>query len=257
MANYLTDDAICLRVTDFSETSQIVNMFTRRHGLVPMIAKGAKRETKKNHSSGPLDLLTSGEVVFVPAKGEAELGLLSKWELANHRTALRRNLAGLNAAMMCADVTAMLIVAHDPHEALYEELDAALELAATPQRMRSTVSYVKTLLEESGYGPTLTTCVGCDRAIGDEAAKFVPRAGGIVCSRCVGEGEVISGRIAVALERLGRPTELAVSPPAKEANADALAKAMELLLSHVEAVTDKRVKTRSLVGSVFSVSTTR
>ena len=39
MATYITDDAICLRVTDFSETSQIVGMFTRRHGLVPLIAK--------------------------------------------------------------------------------------------------------------------------------------------------------------------------------------------------------------------------
>ena len=69
MANYVTDDAICLRVLDFSETSQIVGLLTRRHGLVPMIAKGSKRQSKKNSMSGPLDLLTSGEVVFVPAKG--------------------------------------------------------------------------------------------------------------------------------------------------------------------------------------------
>src|SRR3954447_11015522 len=68
MATYVTDDGICLRVTDFSETSQIVGMFTRRHGMVPLIAKGAKRASKKNVMSGPLDLLTSGEVVFVPAR---------------------------------------------------------------------------------------------------------------------------------------------------------------------------------------------
>ena len=66
MANYVTDDGICLRVTDFSETSQIVGMFTRGHGLVPLIAKGAKRASKKNVMSGPLDLLTGGEVVYVP-----------------------------------------------------------------------------------------------------------------------------------------------------------------------------------------------
>ncbi len=68
MATYVTDDGICLRVVDFSETSQIVGMFTRGHGLVPLIAKGAKRASKKNVMSGPLDLLTSGEVVFVPAR---------------------------------------------------------------------------------------------------------------------------------------------------------------------------------------------
>src|SRR3954465_15987768 len=108
MPNYLTDHAICLRVTDFSETSQIVGLFTREHGLVPLIAKGSKRTSKKNTMSGPLDLLTSGEVVFVPAKEQrgapgsgqsAQLGTLAAWELADHRQTLRANLAGLNAGM--------------------------------------------------------------------------------------------------------------------------------------------------------------
>src|SRR3954468_5784951 len=110
MATYLTDEGICLRVTDFSETSQIVGMFTRLHGVVPLIAKGAKRASKKNVMSGPLDLLTSGEVVFVPAKsggggGGVQLGTLAAWELTDHRRALRGNLAALNAAMMCAEIT--------------------------------------------------------------------------------------------------------------------------------------------------------
>src|SRR3954470_17802032 len=98
MATYLTDEGICLRVTDFSETSQIVGMFTRHHGLVPLIAKGAKRASKRNVMSGPIDLLTSGELVFVPAKdnpGEhgrgkpgPPLGTLAGWNLADHRPSL-------------------------------------------------------------------------------------------------------------------------------------------------------------------------
>ena len=107
MANYVSDDAVCLRVTDFSETSQIVTLLTRAHGLVPLIAKGVKRESKKGVVSGPLDLLTSGEVVFVPAKGMAELGTLAGWELADHRNGLRADLAGLNAAMVAAAITTM------------------------------------------------------------------------------------------------------------------------------------------------------
>src|SRR3954454_4295731 len=100
MATYVTDEGICLRVTDFSETSQIVAMFTRHHGLVPLIAKGAKRASKKSVMSGPLDLLTAGQVVFVPARdgatgsgGGAQLGILAAWELADHRGTLRAQLA--------------------------------------------------------------------------------------------------------------------------------------------------------------------
>src|SRR4051812_29696651 len=135
MATYVTDEGICLRVTDFSETSQIVGMFTRRHGLVPLIAKGAKRQSKKNVMSGPLDLLTLGEVVFVPAKETpgatgAQLGTLAAWELGDHQRALRGNLAGLNAAMICAEVTTHLLQPHDPHEDLFGELECAVQLLA-------------------------------------------------------------------------------------------------------------------------------
>ena len=128
MPNYLNDDAICLRVTDFSETSQIVALLTRAHGLLPLIAKGSKRQTKKNVMSGPLDLLTRGEVVFIPAKGAAELGTLTAWELVNHRTALRAEFAALNAAMVAAEITLHLLHPHDPNPEMFAELDAGLEL---------------------------------------------------------------------------------------------------------------------------------
>src|SRR4029079_17702603 len=170
MATYITDQAICLRVTDFSETSQIVGMFTRDHGLVPLIAKGAKRQSKKNTMSGPLDLLTSGEVVFIPAKepagygqsspqGGAGLGTLAAWELADHRNALRQNLAGLNAGMLCAEVTAHLLQPMDPHEELFAALESTLPLLPVPsQRARAAVAYVKAALVAAGYWPQLAAC---------------------------------------------------------------------------------------------------
>ena len=191
MANYLTDEAICLRVTDFSETSQIVGLFTRRHGLVPLIAKGSKRQSKKNTMSGPLDLLTSGEVVFVPGKesdraggsGAAQLGTLAAWELADQRPGLRADLVGLNAAMLCAEVTTHLVHPHDPHEELFLELQAALELLALPsQRARGLVAYVKAVLVAAGFWPQFSGCLACGRAPGDAAVRFSPLAGGILCA---------------------------------------------------------------------------
>ena len=37
------DQAVCLRKADYSETSQVVTLFTRSHGKIPAMAKGAKR----------------------------------------------------------------------------------------------------------------------------------------------------------------------------------------------------------------------
>ncbi len=274
MATYLTDDGICLRVNDFSETSQIVGMFTRRHGLVPLIAKGSKRSSKKNVMSGPLDLLTSGEVVFVPAResGGAQLGTLAAWELQDHRRELRGTLAGLNGAMICAQITTQLMQPLDPHEDLFEELGAALELLghAPAQRARAVVAYVKAALMAAGYWPQLSGCLSCGRAVSDAEMRFSARAGGIVCGGG-GDGHVrgeckvkggchldnagvtiaVAGRVVLALDRLPLPTQLRAAPPVRAGDEAALHMAMQLLLAQVEVITDKPVRTRYLLGSIF------
>jgi DNA repair protein RecO len=279
MATYLTDDAICLRVHDFSETSQIVGLFTHSHGMVPLIAKGVKRESKKGVVSGPLDLLTGGEVVYVPAKGTggaasasarggSDLGTLAAWDLVDHRTDLRKNLPALNAAMLCAEVTTMLVQPHDPHPTLFDELAATLSLLAGPQRPRLAVAYVKAALREAGYEAQWETCLACGRKlVSDSPVRFSPRAGGFACAA---EGErrgacsldnagvtiAAPGRVIIALSRLPAPTALAASPPDRPADAAALGLAMQLLLAQVEAVTDKPVRTRYLLKSIFSSDAT-
>ncbi|HEY4329694.1 MAG TPA: DNA repair protein RecO [Phycisphaerae bacterium] len=280
MANYVTDDGICLRVTDFSETSQIVGMFTRRHGLVPLIAKGAKRASKKNVMSGPLDLLTGGEVVFVPAKGGGEngtqLGTLAAWELSDHRTALRGNLMGLNAAMMCAEVTAHLMMPLDPHEELFGELEAALELlgdaggnaAKGDERAemgRILVAYVKAALSSAGYWPQLDACMACGKVVGagDMQMRFSVGGGGVFCggvAGCYGEGGGMTmgvpGNVVVGLSRLALPTGLKAHPPERAADVGALAVALEMLLAQVEGVSDKGVRTRGGVKEMLGNSKT-
>ncbi len=280
-------------MTDFSETSQIVGLFTRRHGLVPLIAKGAKRQSKKNTMSGPLDLLTSGEVVFVPAKesdggggggsgraggggsGGGQLGTLAAWELADQRPILRGNLPGLNAAMLCAEVTTHLVHPHDPHEELFLELQAALDLLAMPrQRARAMTAYVKAALVAAGFWPQFTGCLACGRPPGDGSVRFSPLAGGILCGASSladpavrssasattpcrvensGTTSIISGRIAIALDRLALPAVLLASPPERPADETALATAMQILLTHIEMITDKSLRTRYLLAALFPV----
>ena len=262
MASYLSDTAIVLRVTDFSETSQVVGLFTRTHGLVPMIAKGAKRTTKKSASSGPLDLLTAGEVVFISASQNAELSTLSAWNLVDHRTTLRANLAGLNAAMVAAEITLRLVHPHDPHPDLYDELDATLQLLGAANRARALVAYAKCVLGAAGYAPQLDACAICGRSAAATSAetplRFSARAGGILCDSCAAPGTdiTIPVRIAVALSRLPAPQALRAKPPERPADPAALEQALQLLLSQVEAITDKALKTRYLLPSIFAASTT-
>ncbi len=52
------DFAICIRAADFSETSQIVTLFTRATGKIKAIAKGSKRP--KSKFDGPIEIFSYG-----------------------------------------------------------------------------------------------------------------------------------------------------------------------------------------------------
>lgn len=254
MANYLSDEGVCLRVHDFSETSQVVGLLTRHHGLIPVIAKGVKRPAPKSHPgpiSGPLDLLTSGEVVLIPAKANAELGTLTAWNITDHRPLIRKDLAALQTAMLAADMTQLMLQPGDPHEGLYDELMATLDLVVTPERLRVILAYAKILLSATGYAPQFETCVSCGVLLASEAeVRFAPANGGLICRNCQPTGTVtlIPGRIARALTRLPSPIALRASPPEKAADPAALQTALNILLNQIESISGRGLKTRAMTN---------
>lgn len=252
MPQYVNDSALCLRVHDYSETSQIVGLLTCHHGLIPVIAKGVKRPQPKSHPgpiSGPLDLLTSGEVVLIPAKGSSELGTLTAWSITDHRPLIRKDLAALQTAMLAADMTQLMLQPGDPHEGLYDELMATLDLVVTPLRPRAILAYAKTLLAAAGYAPQFEACVSCGTLLAaDQDVRFASAMGGLICRDCPPSGSVaiIPGRIARALARLQTPTALRAAPPEKPADPAALSTALKILLNQIEFISGRGLRTRAM-----------
>src|SRR5215210_4580609 len=104
------DRCICLRKLDYSETSQILLLFGREHGMLRLIAKGAHRRTKAGASKfdGGLDLLDVGDAVFVLDPGK-DLATLTEWSLREGNLGLRRTLRGTYLAMYAAELVGRLI----------------------------------------------------------------------------------------------------------------------------------------------------
>src|SRR5687768_10236753 len=129
------DRCICLRKFDYSETSQILTLFSREHGILRVIAKGAHRRTKAGASKfdGGVDLLEVGHAVFRhdPAR---ELPPLTEWSLREGHTELRRNLRGLYLGLYAAELVGRLIEEHDPHPELFDRLEATLTELGTARR---------------------------------------------------------------------------------------------------------------------------
>lgn len=183
----LADDrCICLRKVEYSETSQILSLFGRRHGLLRVIAKGAHRTTKAGASKfgGGIDLLDIGQAVFTHDP-ERDLGTLTEWKLQDGHLELRRNLRAIYLAQYAAELVSLLIEEHDPHEELFDRLEQTLADLSTPRQEEAFLAFELDLLRETGYLAELGSCVSCNSALIErEPAFFSPGRGGVVCRNC-------------------------------------------------------------------------
>lgn len=184
----VSDRCICLRKVAYSETSQILLLLARNHGLVRVIAKGAHRTTKAGASKfgGGIDLLDLADAVFTHDP-ERELSTLTEWSLREGHLELRSHLRGMYLAQYAAELVGLLIEEHDPHPDLFDRLKFTVKELATGRAEEAFLAFELDLLRETGYLAELVSCVSCGgEALGSEAAFFSPARGGIVCRNCEG-----------------------------------------------------------------------
>lgn len=195
----ISDKAIVLRRLDYSETSQILALFTREHGQVRVIAKGIKRGTRSRFAVG-IDLLELGQVVWsARADRPQNLAILTEWKQVDAFIGLRAQLERLHAAQYAAEITSELTVDQDAHPALFDALQVLLKKLSVvscessvggPQifnPLADLCEFQRTLLIEIGLMPRADSCVGCRSAITPAAAQgvyFTSHEGGLLCRDC-------------------------------------------------------------------------
>lgn len=247
-------DAICLRVIEFSETSQIVSLFTPDHGIVSMIAKGIRRIPKKTSAPlmAPLDILSAGQVVFIPSRHPGQLATLTAWDVTNHRPELRRNLEKILAGELLAEVTLAAWAAEDASKDVFHQLGKALDELSHSASMRIVVSYLKHLLAAAGYALDFSLCTHCRKPLGDHG-NLLRGAAGLFCDRCAVSGRLARAdrRVLAALQRLGPPDQLTPHAPGAQPDAGALLQAAQLLICHLRLVLDHDLHFDGYLRDIF------
>jgi DNA repair protein RecO (recombination protein O) len=190
------DTAICIRATDFSETSQILTLFTRTTGKISAIAKGSKRP--KSAFDGPLEVLSCGQIVFSDSSRE-KLATLTEFQQQPGFADLANNLFALNCCLFGAELVNSLTHDYDPHPELFDSflqfLQNANEKRDTLHASRDTLAllilFQLTLLREIGLMPILNACANCktpychSRASGNlPQTYFSSSANGLICKDC-------------------------------------------------------------------------
>jgi len=211
------DLAICLRKSDYGETSQVAHFLGRASGVIRLLAKGAKR--KKSSTGGAIDLMSEGDLVYIPHAGES-LGTLVEFTESDSHAALRADAGRLNTGLYMIELAGALLAEADPHPEVFDLLHNALarlgQADAPPAAVLAWFQW--RILRHAGVLGDLSTCAACGRHVGpaSRGAHFSSSAGGLVCSGCAGgvaekcrlDHAALAGLDALAAVAAGRKTPL-------------------------------------------------
>lgn len=134
----------------YSETSLIVETFTRAHGRVPLLARGAKRPRSTLRG-----LLLQFQRVGFTWSGRGELKNLVRAEWLGGLPAL--NQTALFCGFYLNELLLKLLARDDPHERLFDAYETALVALGEGRKGGDVLRvFEKALLREIGYALSLT-----------------------------------------------------------------------------------------------------
>jgi DNA repair protein RecO (recombination protein O) len=176
--------AIVLSTLRYSETSKIVRLATRDHGVQSAIAKGALRP--KSRFGAALQTLSEGQARLL-TKDHRELHILASFDLLQLHLGLARDLQRYATASALAEVMLQFAPA-DPHPESYDLLRGALgALESAPPLELEALGFraLWQLVSALGFAPELDACVRDGTLLPVEGGlAFSTREGGALCPSC-------------------------------------------------------------------------
>jgi DNA repair protein RecO (recombination protein O) len=195
----LTDRALILRRFRYGETSLVLQLLTREHGRVHLMARGAYRPRSRYYAV--LDLFDTLELTWRRAEGR-ELQELREAALIDRRAKIALDLGRYRTALAVLELASFGARLDQPAPRLFEltaaTLDAlagGLEPTALPQAL-----FELRFLDLLGLMPALTTCAACagpapETEAGSRRAAFSAGAGGRLCASCAAEARAAGRRV--------------------------------------------------------------
>lgn len=180
-------EGIILRSMKMGETSKLLTLFTREHGILKAIAKGSR--SRKSRFGGTLETLTVIHFIYYH-KDSRDLQLLTSADIVETFPNLSLDLEKWGYANACGE---LIIRSHPAAEAtpklypiLLDSLRAMNEISTGGDRACFWGLQMK-LLSVFGVPPNLRRCLQCENdseAIADRRIYFHMGRGGFFCEKC-------------------------------------------------------------------------
>jgi DNA repair protein RecO (recombination protein O) len=183
----VSTSAIVLSALRYSESSKIVRLATREHGVQSGIAKGALRP--KSRFGAALQVLSQGQAQLL-MKEHRDLHILTAFDLRHLHVGLAADLE--RYAVACALAEVMLRFAPpDPHPESFDLLQQALDgLETAPARSVEALGFrfLWQLVSVLGFAPSVDACVVDGTPLPpDGPLPFSTRDGGALCQTCASQ----------------------------------------------------------------------
>jgi DNA repair protein RecO (recombination protein O) len=176
-------EGVVLKTHALGDTSRIAVVYTREHGLLRLVAKGARKAPSRFGFA--LEPLTRARFILY-YKPDRDLQLLSQAETLAPLGAGLTDLTRLAHASAALEVIDRLVWGEEPHPELYDLLVATLEgvVAAPAAALPAiTVAFELQVASLLGYRPRLDACANCGGALSPRR-RFSPARGGLLCDGC-------------------------------------------------------------------------
>jgi len=174
-------DAVVIRHSDYGEADRLLTLYSRQHGKLRAIAKGARKVTSRK--AGHLEPFT--HVTLQLARGH-ELPIVTQAETVQAYLPLRGDLILTGQASYVLELLDRFTYQDESaNPALFRLLTETLSRLASRADPWLVIRYYEMrLLDYLGFRPQLFQCANCGREILAENQYFSFSAGGVICPRC-------------------------------------------------------------------------
>lgn len=179
-------EGIVLTSQDYSETSRIINVITKKYGVIGMLAKGARSMKSPMRSS--TDKLTYG--TFTIYYKENKLSIVSSIDVIHPFKNIHKDIEKISYASYLLDLTGQ-VLRQNPHANIYDLLVASLlkiEEGFDPMAIMNILELK--YLDHLGVMPVLDSCSKCGSK--DHIVTVSSYLGGYVCSNCHTNEKMVS-----------------------------------------------------------------
>jgi DNA repair protein RecO (recombination protein O) len=181
--------AILIRRLDFGDYDLILTFFSLERGKIPLIAKSAKKSTKR--FAGILELFSELEVVANTGRGKG-LPVLQEAGLKHPFSSIRADIIKTAYASYWAELIYDWMEEYERQVRLYDLFKyvlGELDGGRIPNEVLSILFQIR-LLHISGHRPNLNRCCRCRTSLeilSDDKLFFDIVKGGIKCIKCASE----------------------------------------------------------------------